>query len=112
MEILINLAQIVLAGSVFYVWIIRYENVVKEFKHFEINDLTRNFVGASKIALATLLITGIWYPSLILVSSLLMGFFMLSAQYFHFKFKSPFIKRLPSLFLLLLSAIIALSTIQ
>lgn len=112
METLINLAQIVLALSVFYVWIIRYENVVKEFKHFEINDLTRNFVGGSKIALATLLITGIWYPSLVLISSLLMGFFMLSAQYFHFKFKSPFIKRLPSLFLLLLSAIIAISTIQ
>ena len=112
METLINLAQIVLALSVFYVWIIRYENVVKEFKHFGISDLTRNFVGGSKIALATLLITGIWYPSLVLISSLLMGFFMLSAQYFHFKFKSPFIKRLPSLFLLLLSAIIAISTIQ
>lgn len=112
METLVNLAQVVLALSVFYVWIFRYENVVKEFKHFGINDLTRNFVGGSKIALATLLITGIWYPALVFVSAVLMGLFMLSAQYFHFKVKNPFIKRLPSLVLLLLCAFIALSTNQ
>lgn len=112
METLVNLAQVVLALSVFYVWIIRYENVVKEFKHFGISDLTRNFVGGSKIALATLLITGIWYPALVFFSAVLMGLFMLSAQYFHFKVKNPLIKRLPSLVLLLLCAFIALNTIQ
>ena len=112
MENLINLAQMVLALSVAYVWIFRYDNVVKEFRQFGLNDLTRNFVGTTKIALATLLLAGIWFPSLVQIPSVLMGLFMISAQYFHFKIKNPFIKHLPSLILLILSAIIAISSIK
>ena len=112
MENLLSLAQMVLALSVAYVWIFRYDNVVKEFRQFGLNDLTRNFVGATKIALATLLVAGIWYPSLVQIPSVLMGLFMISAQYFHFKIKNPFIKHLPSLTLLILSAIIAIGSIK
>lgn len=101
-------AQIVVATSVFYVWIFRYDVIIKEFKQFGINDLTRAFVGASKIALATLLIAGIWYPSLITIPAILMGIFMLAAQYFHFKIKNPLIKHLPSLVLLILCVFIVL----
>ncbi|GDX50786.1 hypothetical protein LBMAG26_16450 [Bacteroidota bacterium] len=112
MENLLSLAQMVLALSVAYVWIFRYDNVVKEFRQFELNDLTRNFVGVTKIALATLLVAGIWYTSLAQIPSVLMGLFMISAQYFHFKIKNPFIKHLPSLILLILCAVIALGSIQ
>ena len=112
MENLSSLAQMVLALSVAYVWIFRYDNVVKEFRQFGLNDLTRNFVGATKIALATLLVAGIWYPSLVQIPSVLMGLFMISAQYFHFKIKNLFIKHLPSLILLILSAIIAIGSIK
>jgi hypothetical protein len=112
MENLLCLAQLVVALSVAYVWIFRYDNVVKEFKQFGLNDLTRNFVGATKIALATLLVAGIWYPLLVQIPSVLMGLFMIAAQYFHFKIKNPFSKHLPSLILLMLCAIIALLSIQ
>jgi len=112
MENLLSLTQMILALSVAYVWIFRYDNVVKEFKQFGLNDITRNFVGASKIALATLLIAGIWHSSLVQIPAVLMGLFMISAQYFHFKIKNPFIKHLPSLMLLILCAIIALGSIQ
>jgi len=112
MENLLSLAQLVVALSVAYVWIFRYDNVVKEFKQFGLNELTRNIVGASKIAVATLLVAGIWYPSLVQISSVLMGLFMIAAQYFHFKIKNPFSKHLPSLLLLMLCAIIALLSIQ
>lgn len=111
MENLVILAQVVVAVSVFYVWTFRFHNVIKEFKQFGLSDLTRNLVGASKIALATLMITSIWYPNLGFVSSALMGLFMLSAQYFHFKAKNPMIQRLPSFVFLLLSAFIAYSSI-
>jgi len=112
MENLVIIAQMVLALSVAYVWIFRFDNVVKEFKQFGLNDITRNFVGASKIALATLLVAGIWHSSLVQIPAVLMGLFMISAQYFHFKIKNPFIKHLPSLLLLILCAIIALGSIQ
>ena len=112
MENLLSLAQIILALSVAYVWIFRYDNVVKEFKQFGLNDVTRNIVGTSKIALATLLIAGIWYSSLVQIPAILMGLLMIAAQYFHFKIKNSFIKRLPSLILLILCAVITLGSIN
>jgi len=96
------LFQIAIAVSVAFVWIFRFHNVEKEFNQFGLNVVVRSFVGASKIALATLLLVGIWYPEFIMISAALMGFFMVSAQYFHFKAKNPFQQRLPSLILLLL----------
>ncbi len=108
MEKLLILSQLVLGLSVAFVWIFRYDNVVKEFKQFGLSDLTRNFVGAAKIAMATLIIAGIWIPSLVQIPALMMGMFMVAAQYFHFKIKNPFNKHLPSLVLLLLCVFIAL----
>ena len=109
MEYLSQICQITVAISVLFVWVFRFHNVLKEFKQFGLSDITRNLVGASKIALSTLLIVGIWDTNLVLIPSILMGFFMIGAQYFHFKVKNSFIKHLPSLFLLILSAFIAYS---
>ena len=103
-------AQIIVATSVAYVWIFRYDVIIKEFKQFGLTDLTRAFVGASKVSLATLLIAGIWYPSLISIPSIFLGLFMLAAQYFHLKIKNPFIKHLPSMLLLILCVFIALTS--
>ena len=112
MEYLIKIVQRAVAISVAYVWIFRFHNVLKEFKQFELSDLTRNTIGASKIALATLLIVGIWHTSFVLIPALLMGFLMIGAQYFHFRVKNPFVKRLPSLILLVLCAFLVVSSIQ
>ncbi len=111
MENLISLVQIIVAISVLFVWIFRFHNVLKEFQQFGLSDLTRNLIGAAKISLATLLVVGIWYSSLVLIPSILMGLLMIGAQYFHFKIGNPFIKHLPSLILLILCAVIAYSSI-
>lgn len=104
-----TIAQIAVAASVAFVWIFRIHNVIKEFNQFGLNDVTRSFVGFAKTVLATLLIAGIWYPSLTLISAVLMGLFMVAAQYFHFKAGNPFKQRIPSLILLLLCVYIAVS---
>ena len=101
------IAQLVIALSVSYVWIFRLDNIFKEFKQYGLSDLTRNIVGASKITLATLLVTGIWFPVLVFISALLMAFLMACAQFFHFKAKNPWSKHFPSLFLLALSLFVA-----
>ncbi len=107
MYTLSNCAQLVIALSICYVWIIRYDNIVKEFKQYGIPDLLRNFVGASKIALSTLLVTGIWYPELVLIPSLLMAGLMICAQIAHIRAKNPIIKYVPSFILLVLSLFVA-----
>tara|TARA_B110000003_G_scaffold275736_1_gene319263 strand:+ start:15 stop:350 length:336 start_codon:yes stop_codon:yes gene_type:complete len=111
MENLVKLTQIIVATSVFFVWVFRFHNVIKEFNLFELKDVVRNIVGATKISLATLLVVGIWYPSLVLIPSIFMGLFMIAAQYFHFKVKNPFGKHLPSLLLLILCFFIIYTSI-
>ena len=112
MENLSLIAQLIVAISVLIVWVFRFDNIVKEFKQYDLSDLTRSIVGATKIALSTLLLAGIWYPSLVLIPSFLMAFMMLCAQYFHFKVNNSWQKRMPSLILLILSLFIAAVTLN
>ena len=107
MDLLATIAQIVIAVSIVIVWVFRWDNIVKEFKQYGLSDLTRNCVGASKIALSTLLIAGIWYEDLAGVPALLMALLMVCAQFAHIKVKNPFHKYIPSLFLLILSLFVA-----
>ena len=107
MEAISNLAQLIVAISVIIVWVFRYENIVLEFKQYGLSSLVRNAVGASKIALATVLILGIWYTELLIPASLLMAVLMIGAQYCHFKVNNPLVKFVPSLVLLLLCFFIA-----
>jgi hypothetical protein len=106
------LTQIIVAASVAYIWIFRYDVIMSEFKIFGLSDLTRTFIGAFKISLATLLIAGIWYSALITIPAILMGLLMLAAQYFHFKVKNSFIKHLPSLIFLILCIFMAAVSIN
>ncbi len=108
MLIFSHLAQLVIAVSIVVVWVLRFDNIVLEFQHFKISNLMRNAVGASKIALSTLLVAGIWYPGLVFVPAVLMALLMIGAQWTHFKVKNPLIKFVPSLVLLVLSTFVAI----
>ena len=108
MEHISLLFQSVVAVSVLIVWIFRYHNVISEFQQFGYSDVFRNFVGASKIAISTLLLTGIWYAELTPYAAIGMAAFMLAAQLSHLKVKNSFTQRLPSLVFLLMSLFIAL----
>jgi hypothetical protein len=95
--------KVIIALSILFVWVVRFDNIVKEFKQYELSDLMRTIVGTSKIILATLLVVSIWHKEFVFIPASLMAFLMLSAQYFHFKVKNPWHKHVPSLFLLILS---------
>jgi predicted neutral ceramidase superfamily lipid hydrolase len=98
---------VIVGLSIFIVWVLRFDNIVREFKSYAIPDLIRNMVGATKIALATLLITGIWYPQLVLVPAIIMAILMACAQVTHLRIKNPIGKFIPSFFLMILSLFIA-----
>jgi len=100
-------AQVLIAAAVLYVWIFRFDNIVKEFREYGLSDLFRTMVGAAKIALSTLLIVGVWYPELVLVPALVMAALMAGAQMSHFRVKHAFAAFVPSLVLLLLSLFVA-----
>lgn len=106
------LAQIAVATSVAFVWILRMHNVKKEFDQFGLGIKVRSFVGFSKTAISTLLIVGIWYSELVFYSAIAMAFFMAAAQYFHWTAGNPIKQKLPSFTLLILSIFIALSSAE
>jgi len=110
MKDLLIISQLIVSISVLFVWVFRFHNVEKEFKQFGLSVTIRSAVGASKIALATLLLVGLCQPCYVFYSAILMGFFMLSAQYFHFKLKNPLQKRIPSFIFLSLCVFIALQS--
>ncbi len=107
MENIAILAQLIIAISILIVWVFRFDNVVVEFKQYELSDLIRSMVGASKIALATLLVVGIFYKEVVFISALLMAFLMVCAQIAHIKVKNPLSKYIPSFLLLILSLFVA-----
>ena len=85
MEIILILAQIIIATSILIVWLFRYENITLEFQQYKLSALTQHLVGAVKISLSTIIVLGIWYDDLLFFSTILMAFLMICAQYFHFK---------------------------
>ena len=110
MKDLLIISQLIVAISVLFVWVFRFHNVEKEFKQFGLSVTIRSAVGAAKIALATLLLVGICQPCYVFYSSIFMAFFMLSAQYFHFRVKNTLQKRIPSFIFLSLCVFIALQS--
>jgi hypothetical protein len=103
MKLITTLSQIIIAVSILIVWVFRFDNIVIEFKQYGLSDLIRSLVGAAKIAMATLLIAGIWYPTLILVPAGVIAFLMLCALFAHFSVRNPMQKYLPAFSLLCLS---------
>jgi hypothetical protein len=102
-----NIAQVIIAITIFIVWVPRFDNIVKEFKQYGLNDFIRSLVGTTKISLATLLVTAIWYPELATIPALMMAGLMICAQIAHFSVKNPWYKFVPSLLMLSLSLFVA-----
>lgn len=108
----IQISQLIIALSVLFVWTFRYKNVQKEFKLFGLGPNTLITVGITKVILAILLIIGLWIPETTILSSVSMGIFMLSAQYFHWIVNNPLYKKLPSIILFSLCIIILLNQLN
>lgn len=106
---LTQLAQLAVAACVVYVWTFCLKTLIKEFKQFGLSEQTRSIIGVIKIALATMLVMNVWYATPVLWPAMAMGLLMVAAQYFHYKGKTPMIKRAPSMVLLVLCIYISLS---
>lgn len=100
--------QAFVAASVFFVWVVRYDNIIQEFKQYGLPDWLRDLVGILKLTFALLLLLGIQRASFAMIGSLGIAGLMACAFVIHLRVKNPVFKMLPSLTLLALSLIIAL----
>ncbi len=107
MQDLTILLQALVAASIFFVWVVRYDNIIHEFKQYGLPDWLRDLVGILKLTFALLLLLGIQRASLAIIGGLGIAGLMACAFVVHLRVKNPAFKMLPSLTLLVLSLIIA-----
>ncbi len=99
--------QALVGASIFFVWVVRYENIIAEFKHYGLPDWLRDLVGILKLTFALLLLVGIPRPLLAMAGGLGIAALMAGAFLMHLRVKNPLFKMLPCLTLLALSLVIA-----
>ena len=107
MHVLAVCAQVIIACSIAYVWIVRLPNVASEFREYGLSEFLRTLVGAVKIILATLIFVAIWYPALATIPALLMAGLMACALIAHRKVRHAWQKYVPAGLLLVLSLFVA-----
>ena len=100
--------QALVAASIFFVWVVRYDNVIQEFKHYALPDWLRDLVGILKLTCSLLLLLGIERKPFAVVGGLGIAALMGCAFIVHLRVKNPWSKMVPCLSLLAVSLAIAL----
>jgi hypothetical protein len=103
-ETLVSALKIIIVSSIFFVWFIRYSNIVEEFKSYNLPNWLRDLVGILKISFSLMLISP--NVNVAIIGSLGLTILMLAALGTHIKVGNPIAKMLPSFTLMIFSAFI------
>ena len=99
--------QALVAASLFFVWVVRYGNIIEEFKQYGLPDWLRDLVGILKMTFALMLLIGIERKPFAVAGGIGIALLMAAAILTHLRIKNPVFKMLPALTLLVLSLVIA-----
>jgi uncharacterized membrane protein YphA (DoxX/SURF4 family) len=99
--------QALVAASIFFVWVVRYDNIIAEFTQYRLPDWLRDLVGILKLTFALLLLIGIERKPFAIVGGLGIAALMACAFVTHLRVKNPPFKMAPCLALLVVSVAIA-----
>jgi hypothetical protein len=111
--------QIIIALSIYNVWIIRTskatiwrgadaKNMKEEFEAYGLSSSFMKLIGLLKISLATLLIAGIYFKNLAQIGAIGIAILMLGAIVMHIKIKDSPKKSIPAFSFLVLSLLVIL----
>ena len=98
------------AGFIFFVWVVRYREIIEEFKAYNLPAWLRDLVGILKLSFAFMLFSA--DSNIILLGAAGIILLMVAALITHIRVKNSFYKMLPSASLMILSFIICLYTYQ
>ena len=90
----IELVKVIVMVSVFYVWVVRYKNIIQEFKFYNLPDWLRDLVGIVK--LISVYLINFSTPELSKLGALAIVVLMGAAMFTHLRVKNPIYKMLPS----------------
>ena len=106
---ILEVLKILVLASVLFVWVVRYENIVLEFKQYGLPDWLRDLVGILKISFVIMIQNEDSVLTIIGSSGVVV--LMLSALFTHLRIKNPLKAMLPAFTLMIMSLTILLATI-
>ena len=103
-ELIIELIKAIVLASVFFVWVVRYDNIIKEFQQYQLPPWMRDLVGIVKLTCVYLINFG--PQELSRLGALTIAILMFAAMMTHLKVKNPVHKMLPSTTLCIIGIIL------
>ena len=97
----IEALKIVSGVAIFFVWVVRYENIRKEFNEYNLPTWLRDLTGILKLSCAWMLHSS--DPKIVVAGSSGITLLMLAAVVTHVRLKSTFRRYIASVTMLLLS---------
>lgn len=101
------IAKVILSVSLFFIWVVRYQNIVAEFKHYGLPDKLRDFVGITKLSIAVLIHHP--NPTVVATASSALIFLMACALITHLKVRNSYSKMLPAVSIVGLVVVVLMS---
>ena len=102
--------KIISSVAIFFVWVVRYDNIKKEFKSYELPKMFRDLVGILKISFTVML--QFEDTNLVTIGSLGIVVLMLGAVATHLRMKNPVRDMLPAVTMLSIGVAILIHTIS
>ena len=104
---LISVIKIIATTAIVFVWVARYENIKKEFIHYNYPSWFRDLVGILKISFCVMLHST--NTNIVYMGSIGMLILMLGAVYTHIRVKSNFRQYIASVSMVLITFLILYS---
>ena len=103
-DTLFFLCKVFLSVSLFYVWVVRYENIKKEFLDYKLPSWLRDLVGILKLSFSAMILSS--DKNLVWIGSMGIIVLMFGAIGTHFRVGNSYLKMIPALTLSLLCIMI------
>ena len=91
---LVAMCKVLLCTSLFFVWVVRYESITKEFEEYNLPDWLRDLVGILKLSFSVMIIQN--RDDLVFLGCLGIIVLMIGAFATHYKVKNPLKKTIPA----------------
>lgn len=109
MDILTDVIKIFIGVSIFFVWVVRYPNIVEEFKEYGFPHWFREILGIIKCSIAVMLLIG--SAPLTLLAALILSLLMIAAVIVHIRHHHTLLQMLPSFSLVCANSLILYITL-
>ena len=106
---IVEALKIISSVAIFFVWVVRYDNIKKEFVEYNLPSWVRDLVGILKLSFATMLQFS--NQEVVKIGALGISVLMLGAVVTHLRLKSNFRRYIASVAMLSISVFILLQYI-